>query len=104
MNDITVIDQQYNCIVTDNNEHKYYVFSNHIHNNNLHHWEGWKCSVGLETLLIDYDSKIYDGVCKNTQLGDLNTGTFILPSEETVCKKTQCSPCSIDLSTSKNNL
>jgi hypothetical protein len=104
LDDITIIDHQYNCVITDNDGYKYYVFSNHIHNNDLHHWKGWQCSVGLETLLIDYDSKIYDGVCKNTHLGDLNTRTFTLPSEKTTCNQTQCSPCSIDLASSKTNL
>jgi len=101
MNDIKIVDHKYNCIITDCNDNRYYVFSNHIHNNNLHHWKGWRCSAGLETLLIDYDSKIYDGVCKNTHLGDLLTGEFTLPTEQTICNQDRCSPCSIDLSVSK---
>lgn len=102
LDEITVIDHHYNCVVTDNDDNQFYVFANHIHNHNLHHWKGWKCSVGLETLLIDFDSKIYDGVCKNTQLGDLTLNTFTMPSKQTVCGQAKCSPCALDLSASKN--
>ena len=103
MDKIKLIDKQYNCIVTDDDNTQYYVFSNHIHNPNLHHWKGWKCSAGLETLLIDYDSKIYDAVCKNTYLGDLSTGHFELPTTQCTCNIEKCSPCTTDLAISKKS-
>ena len=96
---VKILEKYYNCKITDDNGNEYYVFSNTLHNNNLHH-----CFVGVDTLLIDFDSKVYDGICQSNCLGDLNTETVILPSSPIICKMERCTSCTQDLMTKKHQL
>jgi hypothetical protein len=98
---IIKLNEFYNCKITDDNGMGYHVFANQIYNNNLHHWEGWKCDVGIETMTIDYDMRVYDGFCKNKCIGDLSEGLLEIPSEPTICRRKHCTPCTSDLETSK---
>ena len=99
--DIIKLNDFYNCKITDSNDMEYYAFANQIYTNNLHHWKGWQCDVGMETMKIDYDLKVYDGFCKNTCIGDLSIGKLEIPTKPTVCKRDACTPCTTDLETSK---
>lgn len=35
-----------------------------ILSNRLNHWKNWSCSIGQNSLYIDYDGNIYKGVCR----------------------------------------
>lgn len=65
------------------------MYANRLNNEDLDHWQGWSCAAGFDTVLIDQNSDVYVGECKNEYLGNL-LQTFELPSSYTVCKKTRC--------------
>jgi|APSaa5957512535_1039671.scaffolds.fasta_scaffold100573_2 hypothetical protein len=102
MDTIHHIDKYYNCIITDDDDQRYYVSSKELPINGLNHWVGWKCFTGTETLIIDYDQKIYNGICRQLYMGDLNTNTDLqLPQSYIICKNKSCTLCPHDLLTTK---
>lgn len=53
-------------------------------------FRGWKCAIGLETLYIDFDGRIWRGPCHvGGTLGHADTG-WEMPTEEVICTKLTC--------------
>lgn len=77
------------------------VATDQIHNKNLHHWEGWLCNVGVDSIFIDNDFTVYAGSCRNDKLGNLFTKDFSLFDSPTVCKQKKCTSCTSDLFSTK---
>lgn len=87
--------ENYNCQITLDDGRQYLVYANWIHNNELDHWQGWDCSAGVNRIFIDYDGKVYDGECKNSLLGDLNSEWNI--KIDNICTRNRCTGCTDDL-------
>ena len=69
--------------------------------NNLHHFKGWTCAAGSDTIIIESDFQVWSGVCRNDNLGNLLDDNFSLLKEMTICTKNQCTTCTSDLNNSK---
>ena len=64
-------------------------------------WSGWKCSAGMEQIVIDMDGSIFRGWCKvGNKIGNIFDPTFIIPSNPIICNKTMCH-CNFDIMTTK---
>lgn len=92
--------QNYNCEITLNNGETYRVYANWLHNENLDYWEGWDCSVGVSRILVSKDGSVYDGECRNSYLGNLNTEWNL--KESNTCTKPRCNGCTDDLMSKKH--
>jgi hypothetical protein len=93
--------QYYNCLVTTDDNRKFRMEANWLHNQELDRWQGWLCDAGHNRLYIGPDFDIYGGECCNDQLGNLETGWELLPTQ-TVCTKTRCTGCTDDLMAAKH--
>ena len=100
---IPVLNEYYNCIITDEDDQQYYVSSKELPIHNLHNWKGWKCFTGTETLIVDYDQKVYNGICRQQCLGDLNDNSHLsLPHTYIICHHESWTLCTHDLYTTKH--
>jgi MoaA/NifB/PqqE/SkfB family radical SAM enzyme len=71
--------------------------------NNLNYWKNWSCSIGLNSLYIDYDGNVYNAVCREGGvLGNIHTATedFKKTQDWTDCSKTVCT-CGADMAIPK---
>jgi hypothetical protein len=91
----------YNCKVTLDNGEEYLMYANWLHNEKLDSWQGWHCNAGATRFYIDKDFNLWDGECKNTNLGsvfgDWNVNT------NTTCSRKTCTGCTDDLMTAKHD-
>ena len=63
----------------------------------LSYWKGWKCSIGLQSLYIDYDGNIYRGVCREGgQIEDISK----ISNEWITCNLEVCT-CGADMAIPK---
>ena len=88
--------QYYNCEITLSTGEKHLIASNWMHNNQLDHWQGWDCDVGLRRLDVDKNFDVWSGQCHNDYLGNLKTEWTPL-AEPTICKQQRCTGCTDDL-------
>ena len=70
--------QYYNCEITLEDDTKYQVEANWIHNEQLDTWQGWECNAGHHRIMIDADLTVYSGECLNDNLGNILTDWEIL--------------------------
>lgn len=89
----------YNCKITLESGEIFYVYSNWIHNQDLDHWQGWKCEAGYTRFYIDNNFNIWSGECFNDQLGNVLNDWNI--KTDSVCKRKNCTGCTDDLITKK---
>jgi len=100
------LDKHYNCkVVTDDNK-TYLVDALRLHNNNLHHWDGWICNAGMDSIRIDSDLNVYNAGCKQKLIANLkhlseSNTSLQLPTTPTICDKPTCDGCSYDLQLTK---
>ena len=67
------------------------------------HWKGWQCNVGLETLVVDIDGKVYRGRCKvGGSCGKVGEA-LELPTKPIICTVDTCN-CLGDINTTKVRL
>lgn len=69
--------------------------------NGYNNFDGWECYVGIESLMIDFDGKVYKGYCQMD--GVLGTiPNFEVPTEPTICRylPKRCT-CNLDFATTK---
>jgi hypothetical protein len=90
----------YNCKITLDNGEQYVVYANWIHNQDLDHWQGYRCSGGNTRFYIDNNFDIWSGVCENDCLGNV-LGDWEIKTD-TVCHQTTCNGCTDDLITEKH--
>lgn len=90
----------YNCVATSTEGTKYFLDANWIHNNNLDHWQDWKCHAGSDRIYIAADGNVYSGECRNDLLGNVNDYWELLKTE-TVCQRNRCTGCTDDLMITK---
>jgi MoaA/NifB/PqqE/SkfB family radical SAM enzyme len=91
----------YNCtVITDNNE-KFNVFADWMHNEKLDQWQGWQCDAGRTRLYISKHGDVYSGACRNDFLGNVFNGSFKINKQPTECKRSRCTSCTDDLMVAK---
>ena len=69
--------------------------------NGYNDFNGWECYIGVESLMIDFDGKVYKGYCKMD--GSIGTiPNFVVPTDPTTCKFNgkRCT-CNLDFATTK---
>ena len=86
----------YNCEITLDDNTKYQIEANWLHNQQLDTWQGWLCDAGHRRLMIDADLTVYGGECLNDKLGNILTGWSLLDSP-TICQLSRCTGCTDDL-------
>jgi len=56
----------------------------------LNQWKGWTCSVGINSLHIDFDGGVWAGTCRvGGSLGNIYDG-WEAPEEWQICTRVQC--------------
>jgi hypothetical protein len=100
------LDHYYNCEVLSANNEAFLIDALRLYNEDLHHWDGWICYAGVDSIRIDAELNVYNAVCKQKLLANLshiaNTNTSLeLPTAPTKCNKPTCSGCSTDLQLTK---
>lgn len=54
-------------------------------------WQGWKCSAGLEMVMIDWQGDIHRAWCKvGGRVGNIHDPTIHWPAEAVMCTKAHC--------------
>jgi hypothetical protein len=90
----------YNCEITLQDNTKYRVKANWLHNEGLDSWLGWTCDAGHRRLMIDENFNVSGGECLNDDLGNLFTEWRLL-DKPTTCRQVRCTGCTDDLLQSK---
>ena len=94
-------DNNCNTVVTLKDGTIIEVKADQIYDKNLHHWEGWFCNVGVDSIFVDSDFTVYAGNCRNDKLGNLFDKDFSLFDKPTICKQKKCTSCTSDLFSTK---
>ena len=80
---------------------KYKVNVNDFLINKTNQFEGWTCMAGLESLMINWDGKVYRATCRvGGELGNIYENTFNIPTSPTICTRKWCT-CAADINTTK---
>lgn len=77
------------------------VESFEVWRNNLANFQGWTCSAGVDSIVVETDFQVWSGVCRNDNMGNLFDENFSLLEKPTVCEKIQCTTCIADLINNK---
>jgi MoaA/NifB/PqqE/SkfB family radical SAM enzyme len=90
---------QPNVLVDD--EQLYHA--NDIIKENRNQFLGWKCSAGIESLMINWDGDVHRATCRvGGSLGNIYEGSFEVPSNPIICTRTSCT-CAADIPLTKVN-
>jgi organic radical activating enzyme len=65
-----------------------YIAPSKILSSNEHFFQGWKCGVGIDNIVIYADGRVVGGVCGVTSLGRLSN--FELSTEYSTCPRPSC--------------
>lgn len=66
-----------------------------------HHFTGWQCDIGLESLFVHFDGSYRRGNCaEGGYLGRIQDTRLIWPTEPVICGQSQCH-CTTDIETAK---
>lgn len=90
----------YNCQVTLRDGSQRRVYANWLHNQQMDRWQGWTCLSGARRLYIDKDLAVWNGECRNQQLGSIPEGFQLIT--HTRCEQPSCSGCTDDLMVAKH--
>ena len=67
-------------------------------------FKGWKCSIGLESLMINWDGEVHRATCRvGGSMGNIYQGTFVHPMKEIICDRNYCT-CAADIFITKVKL
>jgi organic radical activating enzyme len=96
-----------NLVLADDQMNFTYIDAETMHSTGKNNWKGWECSVGLNSLYIDFDGNLWRGTCRvGGFLGNINVATGIDCGEELktgnwiTCTKNLCS-CGADMNSPK---
>lgn len=92
----------YNCEITTESGKTYLVYANWLHNEKLDTWQEWQCEAGSTRLYVDKNLNVWNGECKNDDLGHALNGFEIL--KHTICKRNRCTGCTDDLTVTKRKV
>jgi hypothetical protein len=96
-------DIHYNAEVTLKDGSTVKISANQLYDKNLHHWQGWLCNAGVDSIVIDWNFEVYGGQCRNDYLGNLFDEDFSWLASPTVCKQDSCTSCASDLYANKKD-
>lgn len=64
-------------------------------------FKGWRCNIGLESLMINWDGDVHRATCRvGGSLGNIYQGTFKQPTESILCTRQWCT-CAADINVTK---
>jgi organic radical activating enzyme len=75
------------------------VSTNKLIANNEHHFEGWNCSAGVDSISVKESGNITTGICGVKALG--NIAYFTLPEDYIQCTRPSC-VCPADITLTKS--
>jgi hypothetical protein len=101
MNVLLVESKTADCTVVLKDGTRIDVNSWDLFNKDLHHFKGWACTAGTDSIIVESDFQVWSGVCRNDNLGNLFDDDFSLLQTPTVCTKDQCTTCPADLINNK---
>lgn len=86
-----------NCIVNGSEE----IHANDIIKNHLNQFEGWSCSAGIESLMINWDGEVHRATCRvGGSLGNIYKDNFVIPVNWITCTRKFCT-CAADIPLTK---
>ena len=92
-----------NCVVDYEDAPEVLMHANDIIKKNLNQFEGWKCSAGVESLMINWDGEVHRATCRvGGSLGNIYEGDFEPPEEWVTCTRKFCT-CAADIPLSKSS-
>jgi MoaA/NifB/PqqE/SkfB family radical SAM enzyme len=92
-----------NCIVDKGLSTEQYIHANDIIKHKLNQFEGWSCSAGIESLMINWDGEVHRATCRvGGSLGNIYKDNFKVPTEWINCTRKFCT-CAADVPLSKYN-
>ena len=57
----------------------------------LNHWYGWDCTVGMNSLYIDFDGRVWRGPCRvGGPIGHIRVGDWVIPRQMVKCTRRTC--------------
>jgi hypothetical protein len=67
----------------------------------MNKFKGWKCSAGIESLMINWDGDVHRATCRvGGSLGNIYQGTFLQPVDPVICDRNFCT-CAADIPLTK---
>jgi MoaA/NifB/PqqE/SkfB family radical SAM enzyme len=85
-------------VIVDNKE---LYHANDIIKKHLNQFKNWKCSIGIESLMINWDGEVYRATCRvGGSLGNIYNETFKLPKTWSTCTRQWCT-CAADIPLTK---
>ena len=67
----------------------------------MNNFKGWKCSAGIESLMINWDGEVHRATCRvGGSLGNIYNGSFEEPEQEIICTRQWCT-CAADIPLTK---
>lgn len=86
-----------NCVVDDNQM----IHANDVIKKHLNQFKDWRCSAGIESLMINWDGTVYRATCRvGGSLGNIYTKDFHVPKEYVQCTRNWCT-CAADIPLTK---
>lgn len=90
---------QPNCVLDDDLNNM--IHANDIIKTHQNCFKGWKCSAGIESLMINWDGEVHRATCRvGGSLGNIYNGTFVAPAEYITCTRDWCT-CAADIPLTK---
>lgn len=91
---------QANCRIDD----QHIMHANDVIKKHLNKFEGWKCSAGIESLMINWDGEVHRATCRvGGSLGNIYGNTFKVPTQWINCTRKFCT-CAADIPLTKEKL
>lgn len=88
---------QGNCVIDETT----IMHANDIIKLHMNQYKGWSCNAGIESLMINWDGDVHRATCRvGGSLGNIYTGTFLQPTEPTICSRNFCT-CAADIPLTK---
>lgn len=88
-----------NCVVDDEIQ----IHANDIIKEHKNQFEGWTCSAGVESLMINWDGEVHRATCRvGGSLGNIYDGSFEPPESWITCTRKWCT-CAADIPLTKFN-
>lgn len=90
-----------NTVLVDDKMLPTYMHANDVIKNHLNQYNGWTCNAGIESLMINWNGEVHRATCRvGGSLGNIYTGTFIIPSDPVTCDRNFCT-CAADIPITK---
>ena len=87
-----------NCVIDDGVKE---LHANDVIKLHLNKFNGWQCNAGIESLMINWDGDVHRATCRvGGSLGNIYTGSFIIPTDSVTCDRTFCT-CAADIPLTK---